>query len=131
MEYLWFYMFENLAKALLLTLVLEAPVIWLGLGTRISEGNKRKLIVNFVLINAITNIAFNTLLYAFSLFILTLSGIILVYVIVILELIIPFIEAKMYRYTTNEFSMKRLLVTCYIANIVSFLLGSWIMSIWG
>lgn len=131
MEYLWFYMFENLAKALLLTLVLEAPVIWLGLGTCISEGNKRKLIVNFILINAITNIAFNTLLYAFSLFILTLSGIILVYVIVILELIIPFIEAKMYRYTTNEFSMKRLLVTCYIANIVSFLLGSWIMSIWG
>lgn len=130
MEYILipFMVMIMIISALVLTLLLEAPVIWLGLGMHMHAEDKGKLVVNFLLINGITNITLNTCILAFGFF---LSGPIGWGIVLLAELIIPIIEAKMYHYTTKEFSMKRLLVVCYLANVVSFLLGSWLLSFWG
>jgi len=111
------YMFGLIGIALVITLVLEAPVIWLRLGKDAKD--KKKFMLNFVLINAITNITLNTcVLLGFML------GPILYIGIIAAELVIPLIEAKMYQYTTKEFTWKELVVACYIANAVSFFIGS-------
>ncbi len=111
--------------ATLITLVLEAPVIWFCLG-RYAE-NTKKLMGNFILINGITNLTLNTAIFMLG----------LLYVdwieqfVIIAELVIPIIEAGMFYFTTKEFSLKKLIVICYIANAISFLLGSWLISIVG
>lgn len=128
MDYILIPFMVMLIKALVLTLLLEAPIIWLGLGVHMPAEEKGKLIVNFLLINAITNITLNTCILALGFF---LSGPIGWGMVLLAELIIPVIEAWMYSYTTKEFSMKRLLVVCYLANAVSFLLGSWLLFGWG
>ena len=111
------YMVGLIGIALVITLVLEAPVIWLRLGKDAKD--KKKFMLNFVLINAITNITLNTcVLLGFML------GPILYIGIIAAELVIPLIEAKMYQYTTKEFTWKELVVACYIANAVSFFIGS-------
>ena len=117
MEEMMIYMCGLIGVELGVTLVLEAPVIWFGLAKHAS--NKMRFMVNFVLINAITNITLNTcIMCSFMLGPIVYIGIILA------ELMIPLIEAKMYQYTTKEFSWKKLVIVCYIANAVSFLLGT-------
>lgn len=128
MEYVLIPFMVMIIKALFLTLLLEAPVIWLGLGIHTHAKERGKLVVNFLLINSITNIILNTCILAFGFF---FGGPIGWGIVLLAELIIPLIEAKMYHYTTKEFSVKRLLVVCYLANAVSFLLGSWLLSVWG
>ncbi len=111
----------NIGIALMGTFLLEAPVVGYGLVRNVSD--KRKLWMNFAIINAITNITINTFVMLGN-----WAGIWLAPGIIIAELVIPLVEAKMYQYTTDELSWKRLVVTCYIANAISFLLGSFMVS---
>ena len=113
---------------LLLTWGLEAAVIWFGMGILVPKGRRGKFISNFVLINAITNLSLNFLKLLMSLF---LGTYIVWGIVIVLELMIPVIEAKMYRYTTSAFSLKRAIVTCYIANLFSFFVGSGSLYFWG
>lgn len=115
----------RLAVALFLTIILEFPVIWFGM-MRFAE-NQKKIFGNFLLINGITNLTLNVGI----LLILMIHGRSFWVETYIVELIIPMMEAIMFAFTTKEFSWKRLLITCYIANAVSFLLGGWLLSIWG
>ncbi len=111
-----------LCLTVILTLILEFPIIWISFGRRTK--NKMRLFGNFVLINAITNLCLNAGIVFDTYYSVGFgsSG------ILIAELIIPAIEAVMFRYATKEISWKRLLITCYIANAVSFLVGNLIMS---
>lgn len=106
-------LFIFLLPALLLTLIIESFII-LPLFFRHCN-SVPKLVINFILINAITNLAVNTLIVFF-----TTMGINLIF---FLELVIPVIEAIMFSYSGVKRSFKSLTLICYIANILSFTLG--------
>lgn len=103
---------NELLWALLLTILIEAVVI-LPLFRKYSDSFKR-LCINFILINAITNLTLNLCIFCFSLNTV---------VIVMMELMIPLIEAFMYKVGHVEAGEKRLIGVCYLANAISFTLG--------
>ena len=95
-------------KALLLTISIELPIVFLLL-RRIDP----RLALVIILINIITNLSLNLLLsLCFRLF----------DYIYLLELMIVFIEALLYYYQ-YQLSFKRLLLISLIANASSFLIG--------
>ncbi len=77
--------------------------------------SKRQLILNVILINAITNITLNSVLY--------MSGSLWWYSVIAGELVIPAIEGLMYKAGALRLGTKRVIGICYIANIVSFFMG--------
>lgn len=100
----------QLVFALLLTLIVECFVI-LPLFSRHCN-NRNKLVYNFILINAITNLSLNSLI---------LAG---MDKIILAELIIPLIEAALFIYVGVKRSKLSIILICYVANLLSFGLGS-------
>lgn len=75
-----------------------------------------KLTINFVLINCITNLSLNIIVHIFG----------IGHYILILELLIPIIEAYMFRYAGVTRSGKAIFATCFAANLLSFIVGIFI-----
>ena len=103
-----------LAVAAFLTCLLETPIVWGFL----RNDKCKDLILNCVLINLITNLTLNS-----STYLLVYAGIQTTVFVWIAELIIPVIEAYMYRYCYSNISIKKLLLMAYIANAVSYITG--------
>lgn len=103
---------NELLWALLLTILIEAVVI-LPLFRKYSDSFKR-LCINFILVNAITNLTLNLFILFFSLNVV---------MILVMELLIPLIEAFMYKVGHVKATWKRLTVVCYLSNVLSFTLG--------
>ena len=103
-----------LAVTAFLTCLLETPIVWGFL----RKDKCKDLMLNCVLINLITNLTLNSTVY-----LLVYAGIRPEVFILIAELIIPVIEAYMYRYCYSHISIKKFLLMAYIANAVSFFIG--------
>lgn len=103
---------NELLWALLLTILIEAVVI-LPLFRKYSDSFKG-LCINFILVNAITNLTLNLIILFFSLNVV---------MILVMELLIPLIEAFMYKVGHVKATWKRLTVVCYLSNVLSFTLG--------
>lgn len=101
------------AAAAILTILIEAVIIIPAFYKH--SLNKRQLVFNVILVNAITNITLNLIVY--------MAGSLRLYVIVAGELVIPVIEGLMYKAGTLKLSDKRIIGICYLANIVSFSVG--------
>lgn len=95
----------------ILTIITEYPVI------RISFGKQKNIVANVVLINSITNIALNMIIIP----------ILSEKYIFILEALIVFVEMYMYKWCYKELSYKRILLTSLLANVVSFIVGLFIL----
>ncbi len=95
--------------AAVLTCATEAPVVYLSL----KKDRPKDLISNIILINLITNLSLNLLNFIIRSVIFVLAA----------ELLIPIIEAFMYRYCYPKIPMAKLLIVTYIANAVSLGLG--------
>lgn len=98
-----------LIAAAVLTCIIEAPIVYFYLPKQI----RANLILNIVLINLITNLTLNTcslIFYSWGF-------------VIVAELIIPIIEAYMYRYCYPQINIKKLLFICYLANAASFGFG--------
>lgn len=104
--------FITIISALLATLVIESFII-LPL-FRSHCVNFSKLILNFILINAITNISLNTILIiSRGRFDITLLG----------ELFIPLIEAQLFKIAGVTRNRKSTIIICYFANFLSYVVG--------
>lgn len=109
----------NLILALAMTIILEGMIILPSFRSHCKSFNK--LLINFVLINCITNLSLNTLL----LFVGKQHTTILI----ILELCIPLIEAYLFRFVGTTRNKKFTIIICYIANAFSFIIGTNLLSI--
>ena len=100
--------------ALLLPLIMESFIIFPLF--RHHCNSTSKLVINFILINAITNLS----LIALFLLLMTTDMAELPF---LLMLSVPLIEASMFSYSGVKKSLKSIILTCYIANILSFVIG--------
>lgn len=105
------YLFVSYLPALSITIIIESFIILPRFRTHYD--NLGKLVLNFLLINCITNLSLNTLVLIFGIHYFTLG----------LELIIPIIEAYMFKYAGVTQNRKSILITCFIANLLSFIIG--------
>ena len=96
------------------TNLIEMPVIFVVF-KRYSDNHKR-LVINIILINIITNMSLNSILVTGF-----LENTPRYIFVAVMELLIPLWEALMYYKTLNGIGKAKLIVTCYIANILSFL----------
>lgn len=97
--------------ALIVTLIIESLIIFPCFRSHCD--NLRKLAINFLLINAITNLSLNILVGIFGVSTFAL----------LLELIIPLVEARMFRYAGVTGKRRFIVIICYIANLLSFAIG--------
>lgn len=107
--------FNTVLPALLATLVIEA--IFILPFFRSHCENFPKLVINFILINAITNLSINSLL------ILTKGA----SMGLLLDLFVPLIEAYMFKFGGVTRSNKSTVIICYISNIFSYIAGLYII----
>ena len=98
-----------LISALLITLLIESVIVLPLFHKHCNSFSK--LVINFILINAITNLTLNTLIV---IGIASANW---------LELIIPLIEAALFSYTGIKRSRKAIILICYIANFFSWAIG--------
>ena len=82
--------------------------------------SKKKLIINVVLINVITNIILNLMLAVAEILV---AGSLRLSMIIIGELLIPLVEAYMYEMGEVQLARKHVIAICYLANILSFGIG--------
>ena len=86
--------------------------------------SKKKLIINAVLINVITNIILNLMLAAVEILAAgRMNQGVRLGMIIIGELVIPLVEAYMYEMGEVQLTRKHVIAICYLANILSFGIG--------
>lgn len=105
--------------ALITTIIIESFIILPCF--RSHYDNFRKLVINFILINCITNLSLNILVLIFNINLFTLA----------LELIIPVAEAYMFEYAGVNRRRSTIVTICFIANILSFIIGIFIFGYLG
>ena len=88
--------------------------------------NRRKLILNVILINVITNITLNLILVVVDFRILETKMLHRMrwFLILLGELLIPLLEAFLYEQGDLQIGRKRVIETCYLANALSFGVGA-------
>ena len=103
----------RLPGAVILTILLESLIVIPKFLP--SSPDRKKLIINIILINIITNVALNLILSPMekARMAVMIAG----------ELLIPFIEAVLYEMGGLQMERKSVVAVCYLANAWSFGVG--------
>lgn len=112
---------EAMIIVAVLTIILEVPFVYFTLGKMV--GDKKKLVVNSVLINIITNVSLSMC----SIIANMMRASIEILILIPLEMLIVIIEACMYRYATKEVTLKIAMVISFFANLFSCVVGGIIL----
>ncbi len=112
-------------SALLLTILIETPIILIGFRKeKHFIGGIGKLILNSVLINAITNVTMNALISLIGPYALFILGSGFIIFLLVLEALVVCVERKMFNYVFDDaVSGGKVTRVVLLANAVSFLIG--------